>query len=916
MRNGGMPARVAILRWAWRLFRREWRRQALVLLLLALAVATTVFGLSAVGNTLPSGAGRFGSADYVITMDGSVATLAADIARARAAYPATEVINHRKIPVPGSATAVDLRDQAPGGALGGSMVRLDEGRYPVAAGEIAVSPRTARLFGLHAGSTWQQGGHTWSVVGLVENPSDLLDTFALVAPGQAGPPQRVTILVAATPAQFAAAHRPDLAQVEVRAEASSDATTVVLVMATVGLLFVGLLAAAGFTVLAQRRLRALGMLAAIGARHRHLRLVMLANGALAGVASALLGGALGLAAWFLLAPRLESSVQHRIDRFHLPWPQILLALLLATVTALLAAWWPARAAARVPVVAALSARPPRPRPAHRFALLGALLLAAGLIMLGFARPDRLVLLVAGVAGTAGGVLLLAPVSVAGLATLARACPVASRIALRDLARYRARSGAALAAISLATGIAAAIIVGSGAAQAAAAVPPTGGNLPADELVVWVSPETIQGPVPQLDAAQLSNARAAVTTVATALHAPPALSLNGAVSPQARVETLGDTGLSGKPVLAFGIPHPTANGGVIYRGDEMIALLVASPEILRRYGIPAASVEPTTDVLTSRTDLSRYRLLGAGREAESWQPHVQQAALPAYTSAPSVLITEHGVRALGVTPGPIGWLVHAPQPLTPAQVDQAEATARATGLTVETRPVRADLTPLRTGAVAIGAAVALGVLAMTVGLIRGEAARDLRTLTANGAARRTRRRLTAATAAALAILGAALGTAGAYAALIAWYHRNLQMLSEVPLAHLTGLVAGTPADRGRGRLAAGRPGAGGDSPDAAGVATARAVAAGDYPSSSPRAAAKTSWWRATSSSVVAGDIRAMLWNGVSRMPRFSQVQVQEVLQLGVRDGGRLGAGARGRGGEAVLDPGAQPAHRPRQRVRRR
>jgi putative ABC transport system permease protein len=69
-------------------------------------------------------------------------------------------------------------------------------------------------------------------------------------------------------------------------------------------------------------------------------------------------------------------------------------------------------------------------------------------------------------------------------------------------------------------------------------------------------------------------------------------------------------------------------------------------------------------------------------------------------------------------------------------------------------------------------LALAVLAMTVGLIRSETAGDLRTLTATGASSGTRRTLTAATAAALALLGGILGTAGAYLALIAWHWHDL------------------------------------------------------------------------------------------------------------------------------------------------
>ena len=39
--DGGVPARRAVIRWAWRLFRREWRQQLLVLALIIVAVGAT-----------------------------------------------------------------------------------------------------------------------------------------------------------------------------------------------------------------------------------------------------------------------------------------------------------------------------------------------------------------------------------------------------------------------------------------------------------------------------------------------------------------------------------------------------------------------------------------------------------------------------------------------------------------------------------------------------------------------------------------------------------------------------------------------------------------------------------------------------------------------------------------------------------
>ena len=97
-----------------------------------------------------------------------------------------------------------------------------------------------------------------------------------------------------------------------------------------------------------------------------------------------------------------------------------------------------------------------------------------------------------------------------------------------------------------------------------------------------------------------------------------------------------------------------------------------------------------------------------------------------------------------------------------------------------------------GATALGIVIALGVLAASVGLIRSETARDLRTLTAAGASGATRRMITAATAAALGLLGAILGMAGAVIAGLAWAHGSLSaMFGDVPLTDVLILLVGLP-----------------------------------------------------------------------------------------------------------------------------
>jgi hypothetical protein len=84
----------------------------------------------------------------------------------------------------------------------------------------------------------------------------------------------MTILLDANAREIPGFRLPAGSGVQTRLAVSSGLPpSAVLVFATIGLLFIGLVAVAGFTVLAQRRLRALGMLGAVGATDRHVRLV-------------------------------------------------------------------------------------------------------------------------------------------------------------------------------------------------------------------------------------------------------------------------------------------------------------------------------------------------------------------------------------------------------------------------------------------------------------------------------------------------------------------------------------------------------------------------------------------------------------------------------------------------------------------
>jgi len=71
--------------------------------------------------------------------------------------------------------------------------------------------------------------------------------------------------------------------------------TISIAAAVLGMLLIAMVGAGGFTVLAQRRLRSIGMLAAQGARQSNIRLVVRANGVATGAVGAVAGFVLGLA---------------------------------------------------------------------------------------------------------------------------------------------------------------------------------------------------------------------------------------------------------------------------------------------------------------------------------------------------------------------------------------------------------------------------------------------------------------------------------------------------------------------------------------------------------------------------------------------------------------------------------------------
>ncbi len=809
--NGGAPARSAVVRWAWRLFKREWRQQLLILALIVLAVGATIIGAAVATNTPQPTTFGFGTAQDLASFPTLNHHVAGEIAALQHRFGRTEVIESETFTIPGSINTYQLRAENPRGPFVQPMLALLSGHFPTGPAQVAVTPGVASDFNLSVGDHWQAGGTTRLVVGTVDNPQSLLDEFGLVVPGQVRAPSQVSVLFDAGGVR-AASIGPNVETPALVAQSNPlNPQTISLAVLTIGMLLIAIMAVGGFTVLAQRRLRSLGMLASLGATDKLVSLVVRANGVAVGVVGAIIGTAVGLAGWLAYRPSLEASSHHVIAIFALPWLVVALAIVLAVLATYFAASRPARAMTRLPIVSALSGRPPLPRQVHRSALPGIAFLVVSFLLLGYAgagsgqgggsKPE----LVFGLVALIPGVILLAPFFLSLLARLGKAAPLSVRLPLRDLARYRARSGSALSAIAIGVLVAVIIVIVAGA-RYGNVLDYAGPNLASNQLILY-TPNSDNGGAGRglpSTATQMRTMQKSADAIAASLGSHDVI-------------TLEQTSAS--------LNHNAA--GRNFNG----ALYVATPQLLEAFGIKTSQLDPTADVLTMRpglSGLSKMQLtygnpgggtqvsIGPGNQGNGnvsqtsrtqsgcdaanqclANPTIEQvSALPAGTSAPNTVITEYAVHKFHLQTSTAAWLIQSPAAPTAAQISSARSAASLAGMTLETKNSQPTSATIINWATVFGIALALGILAMSVGLIRSETAGDLRTLTAMGASSSTRRTLTAVTAGALGLLGAVLGTMAGYIGVIGWIRSNslnggISALASVPVENLLLILVGMP-----------------------------------------------------------------------------------------------------------------------------
>lgn len=212
---------------------------------------------------------------------------------------------------------------------------------------------------------------------------------------------------------------------------------------------VALVAGAAYATGIRRRLREVGLLDVNGATGQHLRWIVVGEGLIAGVIGAGIGTTAAVLAMILGRTQVQGFVDRHIEGIPLGVPELIAPAIVGIVAATVAAWIPARAAARVPTTSALEGRMPLASPRRWVVPLGGAMTGLGAFLVIVARtafgPSGAYQAGLGVALMIGGFALVAGPMVAWMGHRADRLPAITRLVVRDAARQRTRAATAIAA---------------------------------------------------------------------------------------------------------------------------------------------------------------------------------------------------------------------------------------------------------------------------------------------------------------------------------------------------------------------------------------------------------------------------------------------------------------------------------------
>lgn len=689
------------------------------------------------------------------------------------------------------------------------------GRSARTAGEVTVNHRLADDLRSGIGGTVTIAGRTLRIVGIVQLPDDLNDPAAVAKPGTfpVHPGDLPQVLLANThgaaidwpmvrrlnaagavvTGRAAVIHPPASGPEPVPVDAINRAREIGVGIVAVGLaiLEVALLAGAAFAVGARRQTRDLALLGATGADARQLRSVVLAGGVVLGGLGAVGGVVGGIFVGRALLPEVAHLAGRLAGGFHLHPLELAGIAVVGLFTGVVAAALPARSAGRIDIVSALTGRRRQAATPLSVPVTGIVMAGVGAVLAAYAAspPSKFWLVLAGLVLGELGFVICAPAIVGAAARLARWTPLSMRLALRDAARHRGRTGPAVAAITAAVaGITAVSVyaasqgqlhrrqyepqarIGQGelqfsSAKAAAA------HLDAATTAL----RSIAGPKAQLLPVPTAN-RPHCTGCEVGVEVPdPATCQTGPACVGYISDFTTSLSVGDEPVLRTILGHPDPAAAA--------ALAAGKAVVFARIDHPVAARTVTLDnaLPDGRSRRIPAVFVSVGRE---------QGALAGAVISPAT------ARRLGYGAAVSHYAVAAPAPMSPdaeRRINAALGRQHAgTQLYVERgydpSGDNVALLALLAGALI----VVLGTTGIVTGLSAAESKPDLATFAAVGAAPRTRRALAAAQASTVALLGTVTGVAsGCISAFAILGTYGVAMPFTIPWSTIGAMALGLP-----------------------------------------------------------------------------------------------------------------------------
>ena len=549
-----------------------------------------------------------------------------------------------------------------------------------------------------------------------------------------------------------------------------EMVAVVVLIVVMALIEVVLLAGPAFAVGARRHARTLALIAASGGTPAQSRRVILGSGVVLGLVASAAGLVLGIAAGWAVLPLVQRFQGEWFGPFELPWPYLAAIVSFGLVSALLASVVPAWLASRQDVVAVLAGRRGDRRPRASTPVLGLVLLGVGIAASAYGAVtsdsgNGALWIAAAAVVSVLGMILVVPVVVSAVARVSGRLPLTARYAARDAARHRTRTVPAVAAVAatvagvVALGIANAsdekqnemtytpqAAMGTGYVSWGPDVLP--GEEPPDPVKTWARiEETVRSTDPVVGVRALRGVQDPYDPAGytTTIVAPPrelesqVFGLMTYGPTVAVADGADELGVEGETAVA--VDAALAGGRVVLFTTEAdgVADVTVRQETWREDGI-----EPEAE----SSDVVGARLV-------PWDQSVAGAA-PAQAVVPSAMAEQLGLDVTTVSLHLTGDLDRAAETRIKEAVQGA---VDGTYVYVERgyqRPDEALIILLVLGA--LGGVLMLGGTLTATFLALSDARPDLATLSAIGAAPRTRRRVAAAYALVIGVVGAVLGAA--------------------------------------------------------------------------------------------------------------------------------------------------------------